>query len=161
MSPLPGGIPGSREGTPQGVNPVTHRLVDGKPVRRPIEDAKRLLAEAGYPDGRDAATGRPLVINYDYYAPATPERKPEIDWMVRQFAKIWASSSRCAPPTTTSSRTRCAGQAPDLLERLAGRLPGCRELPVPALRAQRKSVLGRREHGQLRECRVRRAVPPD
>ena len=60
MSPLPGGIPGSREGTPQGVNPVTHRLVDGKPVRRPIEDAKRLLAEAGYPDGRDAATGRPL-----------------------------------------------------------------------------------------------------
>ena len=88
MSPLPGGIPGSREGTPQGINPVTHRLVDGKPVRRPIEDAKRLLAEAGYPDGRDAATGRPLVINYDYYAPATPERKPEIDWMVRQFAKI-------------------------------------------------------------------------
>jgi hypothetical protein len=28
------------------------------------------------------------VLNYDYYAPATPERKPEIDWVVRQFAKI-------------------------------------------------------------------------
>jgi ABC-type oligopeptide transport system substrate-binding subunit len=29
-----------------------------------------------------------LVINYDYYAPATPERRPEIDWVVRQFSKI-------------------------------------------------------------------------
>jgi ABC-type transport system substrate-binding protein len=62
--------------------------VDGKPVRRSIEDAKRLLAEAGYPNGRDATTGKPLIINYDYYAPPTPERKPEIDWMVRQFAKL-------------------------------------------------------------------------
>ena len=88
MSPLPQGIPGSREGTPEGINPVTHRLVDGKFVRRPIEDAKKLMAEAGYPNGRDAKTGVPLVINYDYYAPPTPERKPEIDWVVRQFAKI-------------------------------------------------------------------------
>jgi len=63
-------------------------VVDGKIVRRPIEDAKRLLAEAGYPNGRDAKTGRPLVINYDFYAPASPERKPEIDWVVRQFAKL-------------------------------------------------------------------------
>jgi ABC-type transport system substrate-binding protein len=88
MSPLPAGIPGSREGTLEGINPVTHKVVDGRIVRRPIEDAKRLMVEAGYPNGRDAATGRPLVINYDYYAPATPERKPEIDWVVRQFAKI-------------------------------------------------------------------------
>lgn len=88
MSPLPPGIPGSRDGTPEGVNPVTHRLVDGKVERRPIEDARRLMVEAGYPAGRDAKTGRPLVINYDFYAPATPERKPEIDWVVRQFAKL-------------------------------------------------------------------------
>jgi ABC-type transport system substrate-binding protein len=67
---------------------VTHRLVNGKVERRPIEDAKKLMVEAGYPDGRDAKTGRPLVLNYDFYAPATPERKPGIDWVVRQFAKI-------------------------------------------------------------------------
>jgi ABC-type transport system substrate-binding protein len=92
MSPLPPGIFGSREGTPEGVNPVTHRWVadaqGGRAVRRSIAEAKALMAEAGYPNGRDAATGRPLVLNYDYYAPATPERKPQIDWVVRQFAKI-------------------------------------------------------------------------
>jgi len=88
MSPLPAGISGSREGTPEGINPVTHRNVNGRAVRRSIDEAKQLIAEAGYPNGRDAKTGRPLVLNYDFYAPATPERKPEIDWVVRQFAKI-------------------------------------------------------------------------
>ncbi len=88
MSPLPEGIPGSREGTPEGINPVTYKTVAGKPVRRSIEEAKQLMVEAGYPSGRDAKTGTPLVLNYDYYAPPTPERKPEIDWVVRQFAKI-------------------------------------------------------------------------
>jgi ABC-type transport system substrate-binding protein len=92
MSPLPPGIFGSREETPQGLNPVTHRWVvdkdGGKAVRRPIEDAKRLLAEAGYPNGRDAATGKPLVLNYDFYAAPTPDTKPQMDWVVRQFAKI-------------------------------------------------------------------------
>ena len=88
MSPLPPGIFGSREGTPEGVNPVTHVWKDGKAVRRSIDEAKKLMVEAGYPNGRDAATGKPLVLNYDFYAPPTPERKPEIDWVVRQFAKI-------------------------------------------------------------------------
>ena len=88
MSPLPKGIFGSRFGTPEGIDPVTHRNVDGQAVRRSIDEAKKLMVEAGYPNGRDAKTGQPLVINYDYYAPATPERKPEIDWVVRQFAKI-------------------------------------------------------------------------
>ncbi len=88
MSPLPKGIPGSRFGTIEGVDPVTHKVVDGQAVRRSIDAAKKLMVEAGYPSGRDVQTGQPLVINYDYYAPATPERKPEIDWVVRQFAKI-------------------------------------------------------------------------
>jgi ABC-type transport system substrate-binding protein len=88
MGPLPDGVFGSRHGQPQGVNAVTHRVVDGKLVRRPIADARQLLAEAGYPDGRDAVTGRPLVLNYDYYSQPTPEVKSQLDWMVKQFAKI-------------------------------------------------------------------------
>jgi ABC-type transport system substrate-binding protein len=46
------------------------------------------MVQAGYPDGRDAKTGKPLVLNYDYGKPASPERKAEMDWMVRQFAKL-------------------------------------------------------------------------
>jgi ABC-type transport system substrate-binding protein len=88
QSPLPPGIFGSREGTPEGVNPVTHVWKDGRAVRRPIEDAKKLMVEAGYPNGREARSGKPLVLNYDFYAIPTPSRKPEIDWVVRQFAKI-------------------------------------------------------------------------
>ncbi|MDP2006609.1 MAG: ABC transporter substrate-binding protein [Rubrivivax sp.] len=88
MSPLPPGIFGSREGTPEGVNPVTHRWVNGQPARRSIAEARQLMAEAGYPNGCDARTGKPLVLNYDVYYPPTPERKPEIDWVVRQFNKL-------------------------------------------------------------------------
>jgi ABC-type transport system substrate-binding protein len=86
--PVPPGLFGSREGQPGFYNPVTHHLVDGKPVRRPIEDAKKLLAEAGYPDGRDEKTGKPLVLNYDFQRAITPEFKSENDWMVKQYAKL-------------------------------------------------------------------------
>jgi ABC-type transport system substrate-binding protein len=88
MSPLPDGIFGSREGTPEGVNTYTHKWVDGRPVRRSIEDARKLMVEAGWPNGRNAKTGQPLILNYDFYAPPTPERRPEIDWVVKQFRKI-------------------------------------------------------------------------
>jgi ABC-type transport system substrate-binding protein len=57
-------------------------------VRRPLGEAKALLVEAGYPEGRDASNGRPLVLNYDYQRVPTPEIKSELDWMVKQFAKL-------------------------------------------------------------------------
>lgn len=86
MGPLPPGIFGYREDA-QGYNPVVYDWVDGKPKRKPIEAARRLLAEAGYPDGRDAKTGQPLVLYLD-----TTERGPDdaarLNWYRRQFAKI-------------------------------------------------------------------------
>jgi ABC-type transport system substrate-binding protein len=88
MGPIPGGIFGSRHGTIEDMNPMTHKLVDGKVVRRSLDEAKALLAEAGYPDGRDAKTGKPLVLNYDYQRVPTPEYRAELDWMVKQFAKL-------------------------------------------------------------------------
>jgi ABC-type transport system substrate-binding protein len=86
--PVPPGVFGARHGTVAGMNPITHKLVDGKIVRRSIAEAKQLLAEAGYPDGRDATTGRPLVLSYDFERSVTPELKAELDWMVKQFAKL-------------------------------------------------------------------------
>ena len=86
--PVPPGLFGSREGQGDFHNPVTHRWAGGKAVRRPIEDAQRLLAEAGFPDGRDAVTGKPLVLNYDFQRAQTPESRSENDWMVKQFAKL-------------------------------------------------------------------------
>jgi len=86
--PVPPGVFGSREGTLAGMDPVTHHVVDGRMVRRPIEDAKRLMVEAGYPGGRDAQTGKPLVLSYDFNRVVTPEFKAENDWMVKQFAKL-------------------------------------------------------------------------
>jgi len=67
---------------------VTHKIENGRIVRRSIEEAKALLAEAGYPNGRDAVSGKPLVLNYDFQRAVTPEAKTENDWMVRQFAKL-------------------------------------------------------------------------
>ena len=86
--PLPAGMFGSRHGTPEGFDPVTHRRVGERIERRPIEDAQRLIAEAGYPGGRDATSGRPLVLSYDFQRIPTPEIKAELDWMVKQFAKL-------------------------------------------------------------------------
>src|SRR6185503_13099927 len=45
------------EGRP-GINPVMYDWVGDKPQRKSLETAKKLLAEAGYPNGRDARTGQ-------------------------------------------------------------------------------------------------------
>ncbi len=95
MGPLPAGIAGSRQGTREGVNPVTHRWVDdpnepggGRAVRRSLDEARALLREAGYPDGRDAQSGQPLVLHYDFYRAMTPELRAEIAWLTGRFAAL-------------------------------------------------------------------------
>jgi oligopeptide transport system substrate-binding protein len=84
--PLAPGIFGWRDGE-QGVNPVTHEWRGGRAQRRPLAEAKRLLAEAGYPDGRDAKTGQPLVLYLDTVARG-PGDKARLDWWRRQFARL-------------------------------------------------------------------------
>jgi oligopeptide transport system substrate-binding protein len=86
MGPIPPGIFGYRESA-DGVNPVVYDWADGAPRRKPIEAAKQLLAEAGYPEGRAAATGRPLVLYLDTVQRG-PGDKPRLDWYRRQFAKL-------------------------------------------------------------------------
>jgi len=84
--PIPPGIPGHRKGV-AGMNPVTHRLVDGRIERRPIEDARALMREAGYPEGVDAVTGRALVLAFDTVA-GGPDTQPVLDWHRKQLARI-------------------------------------------------------------------------
>jgi ABC-type transport system substrate-binding protein len=84
--PIPPGIFGHRDGR-EGVNPVVYDWVDGKPERKPIAAAKKLLAEAGYPEGRDAQTGQPLVLYLDTVQRG-PGDKPRLDWYRRQFGKL-------------------------------------------------------------------------
>jgi oligopeptide transport system substrate-binding protein len=58
----------------------------GRPVRKPVEEAKKLLAEAGYRDGVDAS-GQPLVLDYMIGAMNTSTRA-QITFLRRQFEKI-------------------------------------------------------------------------
>lgn len=86
QGPIPPGISGTVAGK-EGMNPVIYDWIDGKPRRKPISEAKRLLAEAGYPNGRNAQTGEPLVINLDTTGGGVGD-KSRIDWYNKQFAKI-------------------------------------------------------------------------
>jgi ABC-type transport system substrate-binding protein len=86
MGPLPPGIFGYREDG-GGYNPVVYDQVGGRPLRKPVAAAKKLLAEAGYPDGRDEKTGRPLVLYLDT-TDRGPDSAAQLSWYRRQFAKI-------------------------------------------------------------------------
>ena len=72
-----------------------------------IEAARKLLAEAGYPDGRDAKTGQPLVLYLDTIA-ARPGRQAAARLVPPAVRQARRSSSRSAPPTGTASRRRSA-----------------------------------------------------
>lgn len=86
QGPIPPGIFGHRP-EPEGINPYVYRNVDGKAERRSIADAKKLLAEAGYPNGRNARSGEPLIVNLDTTGGGVGS-KARTDWLVKQFRKI-------------------------------------------------------------------------
>ena len=64
-SPLPPGIFGYESGE-RGINPYMYDwdAETGRPVRKSIEEARQLLADAGYPGGQDSK-GNPLIISFD------------------------------------------------------------------------------------------------
>lgn len=84
MSPLPPGIFGYLDGK-EGMNPYVYNWDDERkrPVRKTIEEARKLMEEAGYPGGRDKS-GRPLVITFDN--PWTgADSTPLINWYIKKF----------------------------------------------------------------------------
>lgn len=86
QGPIPPGIFGYVDGA-AGINPYVYRSNKGKTVRRPIDDARRLLAEAGYPNGRHARSGEPLVLYFDTAA-SGPDAKSRLDWIKKQLDRI-------------------------------------------------------------------------
>jgi len=86
QSPIPPGIFGFKEGK-DGINRYVYDWVDGAPKRKSIDEAKRLLVEAGYPNGVDAKTKQPLVIHLDTTANGVGN-KSRLDWIRKQFDKI-------------------------------------------------------------------------
>jgi oligopeptide transport system substrate-binding protein len=82
QSPLPPGIFGHKSGVAHQ-NPFVY---EGN-TRKAVAVAKKLLAEAGYPNGRHHKTGEPLILNLDTTSSGMGE-KSRLDWLTRQFAKI-------------------------------------------------------------------------
>ena len=86
QNPLPPGIFGYIEGE-AGINPFVFKWQNGRPIRKPIVEAKQLLAEAGYPGGKDLKTGKPLLLYFDTAA-SGPDAKSFLDWLRKQLKKI-------------------------------------------------------------------------
>lgn len=84
-SPLPPGVRGY-VAPPEGLNPVVYELNQGYAQRKSINQARELLAKAGYPDGRDAKTGAPLILYFD--SAGGMGASASLDWMRRQLAQL-------------------------------------------------------------------------
>ncbi len=85
---LPPGVFGRREGA-EGANPYTSVWSPERrrAERRSLDEARRLLAEAGYPGGR-GPDGRPLLIHLDHGSAGDPEFVSNIAWYRRRLALV-------------------------------------------------------------------------
>ncbi|MDG6772892.1 ABC transporter substrate-binding protein [Thiomicrorhabdus sp. ZW0627] len=85
QGPIPPGIFGYSEGE-EGINPYISEWHNGVLQRKSMVAAKKLLAEAGYPDGRQP-DGSALTLYFD--TPATgPDSKSMLNWYRKQFEKL-------------------------------------------------------------------------
>lgn len=86
QGPVPPGIFGYEEGA-AGINSYVYNWAQGKAERKSIAEAKHLLVQAGYPGGREAKSGQPLLLHFDTSA-VGPEAKSRLEWLVKQLKKI-------------------------------------------------------------------------
>ena len=86
QGPVPPGIFGNKTGE-AGINPYVYEWINGKAKRKSIDVAKTLMIEAGYPGGRQAETGKALLLYLDTPA-AGPGSKANFDWLRKQFDKL-------------------------------------------------------------------------
>lgn len=86
QGPIPPGVYGFKEGE-AGINHYIYQWHNNTKIRLPLEYAKNLMVEAGYPGGVDPKTGAALILHYDVTTTG-PEDKSAMDWMRKQFASI-------------------------------------------------------------------------
>lgn len=86
QGPIPPGIFGFEEGE-AGINPYVYSWRNGRPERKSIEKARELMRQAGYADGIDQKTGKPLILYFDTVSSGV-DSKARLNWMIKQFAKI-------------------------------------------------------------------------
>jgi len=86
QGPIAPGIFGYLDGE-EGTDKTVYEWKEGKRVRKSIEVAKSLLAEAGYPKGISKKTGKQLKLHYDATATG-PDDRALMDWRRKQFAKL-------------------------------------------------------------------------
>ncbi|MFI4938082.1 MAG: ABC transporter substrate-binding protein [Candidatus Berkiellales bacterium] len=84
--PLPPGIFGYED---EGINRLVYDVKPNQQVtRKSIAEAKKLLAEAGYPDGIDPKTHQPLILYLDSTISGGPDSAALQSWLRKQFEKI-------------------------------------------------------------------------
>ena len=86
QGPIPPGIFGAHSGA-VGLNQYVYEWVEGKAKRKPIETALQLMRDAGYGDGIDQASGKPLSLHFEAVARG-PDDKARLNWIRKQFDKL-------------------------------------------------------------------------
>ena len=86
QGPIPPGIFGYLEGA-KGVNPYVYDWTNRGPRRKSIENARSLMEKAGYPEGVDKETGKPLTLFYDTVSGGA-SGKAILNWYRKQFKKL-------------------------------------------------------------------------
>ena len=82
--PIPPGIFGHQAGE-RGINPYVFDWNDNRAVRKSVKYAQQLMSEAGYPNGRDIETGKPLILYMDTTGNSAG---PAAEWRRKQLEKL-------------------------------------------------------------------------
>lgn len=69
-------------------NHVIFDKTENELKRKSLDSAKALLAEAGYPNGIDPSTSKPLVLHLDAISGGGPDTHALYQWIRKQFKKL-------------------------------------------------------------------------